>query len=54
MKSVIIIVLILMAVSFLWSLFIGAIKWAIIIGVGFVVVGAIKAALGNSDSGGGA
>ena len=50
MKSIVLIILALMALSFLWSLFVGAIKLAIIIGVAFVVVGAIKAFLDKSGT----
>ena len=49
MKSIVLIVLALMILSFLWSLFVGAIKLAIFIGIA-VVLGALKAFLGKSDS----
>ena len=50
MKSVVLIVLALMVLSFLWSLFVGAIKLAIFIGIAVVVLGALKAFLGKSGS----
>lgn len=52
MKSIVVIVLVLMVLSFLWSLFMGAIKIALLIGAGVVVVGIIKAILGKSESSG--
>lgn len=49
MKSILLIVVALGILSILWSLFLGAIKWAIIIGVALVIVGALKNMLGKSD-----
>lgn len=50
MKIVALIVLAIMVLSFLWSLIMGAIKWAIIIGVGLFLWGALKALLAKSGS----
>lgn len=50
MKIFALIVLAILVLSLLWSLIMGAIKWAIIIGVGLFLWGALKAWLGKSSS----
>ncbi len=50
MKTIALVILALMVLSFLWSLLMGAIKWAIIIGIGLFLWGVVKAWLGKSGS----
>lgn len=50
MKTIALIVLAFLVLSFLWSLIMGAIKWAIIIGVALFLWGVLKTWLGKSST----